>query len=106
MTDGRDMFPKALHANRAGVHRNRPAIVDITMFGAAFKERIEELRSVENNGLTTLRVVDNLMDGYLKMEVPDMFGLTQEEIDALPPYLRYLKCEDMFEHGDPFCKAK
>jgi hypothetical protein len=36
---------------------------------------------------------------------PDMFGLTREQIAALPPYIQYFKCEGKIEAGEPGCDA-
>ena len=34
---------------------------------------------------------------------PDMFGKTDAEIAALPPYVQYFKCNNRIEEGDPGC---
>jgi hypothetical protein len=48
-------------------------------------------------------MVDNLSDSINK-EIPDMFGLTQEQIDAIPPNIRDFKCQGQIETGEPTCK--
>ena len=44
---------------------------------------------------------------YAKKKVqaafPDMFGMTDSQIAALPPYVQYFKCEDQVEAGEPGC---
>lgn len=35
-----------------------------------------------------------------KDDVPEMTGLNQKEVDALPPYLKYFKCDGGVEKGD------
>lgn len=101
MSDGRNFDKKGMFANRAGVHRNRPAIIDLDLFGKIWPERIEELKVAESYGLTTLfisEVHQKMMD-----QIPDMFGMCQEQIDATPEYIRYMKCKDSIEKGDPGC---
>ena len=102
MTDGRTYHKKALFANRAGVHRNRPAIVDMNILGVILPQRIEELKVVESYGLTTIHIKDGA-DKDMMNGVPDMFGLTQEQIDAIPEYIRYVKCDGVIEKGNPGC---
>lgn len=102
MTDGRTFHKKALFANRAGVHRNRPAIVDMNMFGKLWPERINELKVVERYGLTTFHIKEGA-DQAIMNGVPDMFGMSQEQIDAIPEYIRYVKCDGVIEKGEPDC---
>ncbi|KAI2500380.1 hypothetical protein MHU86_14123 [Fragilaria crotonensis] len=104
MTDGRDFHKKAVFANRAGVHRNRPAIVDMNVFGHIWPERTEELKVVERYGLTTFHIKEG-SDELMMKSVPDMFGLSQEQIDATPEYIRYVKCNGVLEKGDPGCAS-
>ena len=35
---------------------------------------------------------------------PDMFGMSDAQIEKVPPYVQYLKCEEKVESGDPGCK--
>jgi len=56
MTDGLDFYKKGIFANRAGVHHNRPAIIDMHIFGQVLTDRVEELKAVEDRGLTTLHI--------------------------------------------------
>ena len=37
---------------------------------------------------------------------PDMFGMTDAEIEALPPCVQYFKCNGRIEEGDPGCGDK
>ena len=103
MTDGRLWDRKGMYANRAGLNPNRPAIVD--MFVDKFVERrTEELRKVEERGLTALYMNP---DAFKEMKdgIPDTFGLTSEQINAMPRMVRHFKCQDTLEKGDPTCGA-
>lgn len=102
MTDSRNYHKKGVFANRAGIHRNRPAIIDMNVFGVISRERIEELQVVEKYGLTTLHIKENAAESMMK-GIPDMFGLSQDQIDATPEFTRHVKCEGIIEKGDPTC---
>ena len=104
MTDGLNFFKKGIFANRAGVHRNRPAIIDMNIFGKVIPDRIEELKAVEDRGLTALHIRQGA-DGPMMKGIPDMFGMTQEQINATPEYIRHVKCEGAIEKGNPTCEA-
>ena len=38
-------------------------------------------------------------------EIPDMFNMTQEQINATPEYIRHVKCKGAIEKGNPTCGA-
>jgi hypothetical protein len=70
--------------------------------------RREELKSVEAIRLTTLTMEENLYSNMIK-EVPEMFGLNQEQIDAIPPFIRHFRCQDQTdqtENGNPTCETE
>jgi hypothetical protein len=105
MTDGKDIEKKAVFGNRVGIHRNRPALMDMNIFGKVRPERITELKKLENDGLTVLHIQENL-DATLLQEIPDMFGLSQEQINAIPEYIRHMKCNSAIEKGEPTCSEE
>jgi len=48
------------------------------------------------------------MDGKYKQDqiiaaFPDMFGMSDAQIAEVPPFVRYFKCNDAIEKGDPGC---
>ena len=104
MTDNRYFHKKGVFANRAGVHRNRPTIVDMNILGRILPERIEELRLAESYGLTTLYIKEGT-DVDMMRGIPDMFGMSQNQIDSVPEFIRYIKCDEAIEKGDPGCTS-
>ena len=99
MTDAGKDQNKVLFANRIGVHQNKPATMYI---------RIEQydstyLEEVEANGLTAFYMEPKVISNMQK-PLPDMFGMTQEEMDAVPEYVRHYKCQNKIEKGDPTCE--
>jgi hypothetical protein len=57
---------------------------------------------VAKSGLTTLHIKENAAESMMK-GIPDMFGLSQDQIDATPEFTRHVKCEGIIEKGDPTC---
>jgi len=57
------------------------------------------------NGLAIF-VRDESLWKAMKEAVPDTFGLSTEQIDALPEFVRHFKCNGGIETGWPFCKEK
>jgi hypothetical protein len=102
MTDGNDVEKKAVFGNRVGIHQNRPALIDMNIFGKIRPERITVLKKLENDGLTVLHIRENL-DTTLLQEIPDMLGLSQNQIDTTPEYIRHVKCNNAIEKGEPTC---
>jgi hypothetical protein len=103
MTDGPGFHYKALFDNRAGVHRNRPAIVDVNVMGQVLGPRIDELKAVEENGLTAFYMNQKELD-KMYQKIPDMFGLDQSRIDTLPEFIRHFRCQGHIEKGFPTCQ--
>mmetsp|Transcript_17490 Transcript_17490/g.26477 ORF Transcript_17490/g.26477 Transcript_17490/m.26477 type:complete len:690 (-) Transcript_17490:415-2484(-) len=102
MTDVPHSWKHFLYLSRAGTHRNRPAFIGINIHGFDFEEKLSVYKKAEAKGLTTFylsgEVIKNMQD-----VVPDMFGMNQEEIDAIPEYVRYFKCQNEIEKSDPGC---
>lgn len=104
MTDGNHKWKQSLYVSRAGKHRNRPAVVATVNSHHNFNAHKTILQKVEDFGITALY---QSSDAVLSMidDLPDMSDMTQEQIDALPEYVRYFKCNHMIERLEPGCKA-
>jgi hypothetical protein len=105
MTDGGALWRHILFAYRRAMTRNRPVLLDIDFGGLEnWNQRIQIMEIMEDLGLSALLFTesafyeDSIKDGF-----PDMFGMNQEQIDAVPEYLRYFRCENKIEKGDPGC---
>jgi hypothetical protein len=102
MLDGGMWDRKGMYTNRgAGLNPNRPALIDM-FIDHDVERRVEELQKVEERGLTGLYMNPNTFQ-EMKDGIPDTFGLTSEQIDALPRFVRHFKCQDALEKGDPTC---
>jgi hypothetical protein len=62
----------------------------------------EMLRTVQNIGLTVMGW-DRSVEEQAKAAFPDMMGMSDAQIAALPDFVKYYKCSDKIETGDPGC---
>jgi hypothetical protein len=102
MTDANWFFRKAMYNQRAGLNPNRPAIIDLNVGGREFNFRNRINQAVEDRGLTSIYLDPNEFDDMEAM-FPDTFGLSKQQVDALPPNVKHYKCQDTIEKGDPTC---
>ena len=111
MTDVPMWWKKAWYSFRTALHRNRPAMVDLNLQsrakeGDTFPARVWSTipRHLEPlGGVPTFRMKLSAWED-IKAELPDMFGMSSEQINRVPPYVRHFKCQDRIEDGDPTCK--
>jgi hypothetical protein len=105
MTDGNGWWRHYLFGYKRATNRNRPVLLDID-FGGLDNDNpnIKIMEVLEDSGLSTLHYTESAFyEDQLKDGIPDMFGMNQQEIDATPEYLRYFRCGDKLEKGDPGC---
>ena len=98
MTDGRAFWKTTFYAHRVGMHENRPTHVSIGIEGRQFNQRRDAIKEAEDTGVPAMyfnpSVWDNALGG-----VPDMFGMTQEQMDKYPPFSKNFKCNGQYEKG-------
>lgn len=102
MCDANWYFRKAMYNQRAGLNPNRPAVIDLNVGGTEFDTRIRSNKAVEERGLTTL-YLDPVEFDAMETTIPDTFGLTEEQAQAMPIMVRHYKCQDAIEKGEPTC---
>ena len=103
MTDNSWTFRKPFYNHRIGIHPNRPAIIDLNLGKTQFRVRLRSNQRVEERGLTSLYLNPEEWEA-MEAAIPDTFGLSSEEVDALPRMIRHYKCQDAIENGDPTCR--
>jgi hypothetical protein len=77
---------------------NHPACVGIHVtrqYHTAYAE-------LEERGMAMFYMDDKEKD-ELSSEIPDTLGLNTEQIEAMPPYVRYFRCGRTVELGEPKC---
>lgn len=113
MTDGHALWKMLLYAYKAagiskatnsfsqpGKVAYRPALIALHQ-GNDKNLCIDEMQKL---GMTTLGFDNDYMHNVIEAALPDMFGMTDQQIENLPPWVRYLKCGGGIEVGDPGCK--
>jgi len=101
MTDGGNYWKMLLYANRIGMHRNKPAAVAINIG----EGQMEEFKKAENQGISAIYFKDEKWQEIQK-GIPDMFGMSEEQMSKIAPFARDFKCKDALEKGDPTCDDK
>jgi hypothetical protein len=102
MTDGRAYIDMELYNTRAGLNPSRPVLLAIHVDRKAGSGRLGVARTMEENGLTSL-YLDAGKQEQVIANVPDTFGRTEEQIAAMPDFVRHFKCEGKVEGGEPGC---
>ena len=109
MTDVPYYWRKAWYSHRIALHPNRPMIVDLRLDGGHSEGDTGgrdtwtlPCRKLEDHGATAFYLESKAIVDMHQL-LPDMFGLTQEQIDATPVNVRNFRCQEKFEKGDPFC---
>jgi hypothetical protein len=94
MTDaGPNLYKQVLYMSRAGVHRNRPALVGINIHGFDEDGRMKIMQRLEDTGLTTFYLRDTAMHDMTEA-LPDMLGMNQQQIDAVPEFVQLLQMQE------------
>lgn len=97
MTDGRGGLRLSHYFYRAGQHPNRPGLITGDVNGD--QGRIAVPREMEAIGLAAF-YRDSTTQRKLWDGIPDSEGLTEAEIDSMPPYVRAFRCGKQYEKGD------
>ena len=106
LADGKDHWKLALFAHRLaqlGHHRQLPALLALTPSSQPQKKQAhwKVLRGLEQAGMSVL-VTDPTVQAQQTRWVPDSAkATTVQALEAIPPNLRYLKCEGELEDKGP-----
>jgi hypothetical protein len=98
MTDGGESVLLLHYGYRGGISSGRPAIIAAHHAGKPRMKREESLKHLEDMGMAAFTY-----DFQAKAAIPESFGISEEEIQNLPEYVRNFKCEGKLESGDPYC---
>lgn len=104
MIDGSWKGGEAMYQHRASLTPSRPILVDINVASRKnrFQQQSQLLQSAEERGQAAFYLKPEEMQD-MKSNVPDTFGLSEDEISMMPRMVRHLKCQGSFENGDPGC---
>jgi hypothetical protein len=104
MTDGNEYWKTLLYASRVGMHRNKPAVIEVNAFGDSDTGGLTQLKTVEKEGLTALYLNIKKWENMVEA-IPDMFGMSSEDMAKVAPFARDFKCKEVLEKGEPTCEA-
>lgn len=104
MTDGGQYENEVLYFYRASLAENRPACLSFHAGGSSERARWQITKDLDDLGITTLNSVESVMTAVLD-NVPDSFGLSDAEIDKMPPLVQNFRCNGEIESGEPYCKS-
>jgi hypothetical protein len=101
MTDGRNPWKMLMYFLRAGINAKQPAVLghNMNMQHGVWPDAVQ---AAEDTGLPAF-VLDHNVDFEIHKEIPNTFGLSEEEIAAMPPFVRHFKCGGQKEKGEPGC---
>lgn len=102
MTDGNYPVRLQHYFYRAGVTSGRPAFLAVHVGGRPMPHRIAAMKELEELGFAAF-YGSSTAQVAMNKAVPDSFGLSDEQIKAMPEYIRNFKCGEQMEKGEPYC---
>jgi hypothetical protein len=102
MTDGGVAEKILFYGIRGGLSPGRPAYMGIHLGGNNRVERERKIEDLEKLGMAGFMFEDASLS-RMKAAIPDSALLSEEELSALPEYVRNFKCNGGYETGEPFC---
>ena len=104
MTDVGQPLRLMHYAYRGALSSGRPAFMGIRVnLDRGKQDKMIEV--LEDNGVPIF-LQDNHLWTVMREGIPDSFGLSTDEINAMPEYVRNYKCNDVIEKGEPFCEIE
>jgi len=95
MTDGKKTELSELYFYRAMMNSNHPAAIMLD------GKRKGPMKGLLDRGVAALTEVG--LESVQKL-IPDTEGLNEEQINAMPPYIRSFRCGRQIEKGEPRCQ--
>jgi hypothetical protein len=105
MTDGTEVELLNLYGHRAALNRGRPILLAFHAGGQAQQRRAQVVQTLEDMGMAALISSEQVMDDAMAA-IPDSFGLSDSEIQQLPPFVRNFRCGSQIENGEPYCGSE
>ena len=99
MTDGREVNKMVLYFYRAALNVNQPVSVVMHPGTRNQKMRQAALQKLEDIGMTALYSHESEIKAA-EDAIPDSVVV---DADSLPPFIKYYRCGEQIESGEPFC---
>lgn len=103
LTDGKNIQNLLHYCYRGALSPSRPALMMLTNFNKY--GRLQTYEVLEEMGAAIFFQNDDTMK-VMRDTFPDSSGLSMEDINALPEYVRNYRCGDAYENGEPFCRKE
>jgi hypothetical protein len=100
MTDGKNYAGMQQYFLRAAMLPRRPVMMALHLGG--HRGRRDAMKELEGVGLAALNL-DEKEEKKMNVAIPDTMGLSDEEIEEMPDFVRSFKCDKKIESGDPGC---
>ena len=100
MMEGKQEWKQLMYTYHLALAKNRPATIGIDFIQA--KKRIAMYSELEKRGMTVF-YENATVKALMRKAIPDTQGLTDAEIEQMPPFVRQLKCGGAIENGQPGC---
>lgn len=105
MTDGKYAHRLMHFGYRGGRSPGRPALMGMKLGDFDNNVRISTFQLLEDLGMAVFYGSANSYS--LRNEgIPDSAGISRQEIEALPTYVRNFRCGEQIENGDPYCQTE
>lgn len=102
ITDGAAIARLLHYFYRASLSPGRPAILGLNMDGRYGSSRVDQLSSLEKMGMSAFWMNPTTVTA-MNAAIPDTLGMPEDDIKALPDFVRNFKCSGQIEKGDPYC---
>jgi hypothetical protein len=94
-----------LFFHHAALNPGRPVCIGLQIGGRTRVAKEALINNLEERGLAALYFEDTNY-GISMGSIPDSFGKTDEELAAMPPFVRDFVCNKGIEKGDPYCGSR
>jgi hypothetical protein len=105
MTDGDKYWKQAWYNYRANLLPYQNPIHVAYHAGSRNSPRYKLADTLEQMGVASIISSDDVLK-QVERAIPDSLGLTDEQINALPEYVRNYKCGNEIEAGEPYCQSE
>lgn len=106
MTDGNGVGIFENYVSHAAIHPIRPSVVVLNSGGRSGPARQAVMQHMEEHGMPVASLEDLSVVSLVRDVLPESFGKSEEELRAMGPLVRNMKCDGQIEVGDPYCGSE
>jgi len=102
--DGKQVQNLLHYSYRGALSPSRPALMMMGSTSSSTASRLQIVQGLEEMGVAVF-FGNQATTQVMRNTFPDSSGLSMEDINALPEYVRNYRCGDGHETGEPFCRT-